>query len=349
MIKEVSLCSGIGGFSLGFEWAKFAEPIMFCDFDEWCRKVLKKNWKDIPTYNDVKEIANDPRRFISSKINKGEKWVLTSGYPCQPFSVSGNRRGEEDPRHIFPYIHRIVEQTRPTYCVFENVYGHVSMGLDEVLFEMERINYHTRQFVVSASSVGARHKRDRLWIICKNVGDTEYNGCSTSEIGRGDEEVARGSQKRSEETEQSKGASGQEDNGSLRNELSNSNNKGIRSCLGGNDIDLQKESGERRDDGTRGSSNDERSNLRPPRMKEWKYPTPNAGLVKHSYNGNHEYYKKRLRDGRQVDLAHKIFQEEGDGRLNANWTEWLMGYPIGWTNLEESQESQSNKKTDLKD
>jgi len=260
MIKEVSLCSGIGGFSLGFEWAKFAEPIMFCDFDEWCRKVLKKNWKDIPTYNDVKEIANDPRRFISSKINKGEKWVLTSGYPCQPFSVSGNRRGEEDPRHIFPYIHRIVEQTRPTYCVFENVYGHVSMGLDEVLFEMERINYHTRQFVVSASSVGARHKRDRLWIICKNVGDTEYNGCSTSEIGRGDEEVTRGSQKRSEETEQSKGASGQEDNGSLRNELSNSNNKGIRSCLGGNDIDLQKESGERRDDGTRGSSNDERSN-----------------------------------------------------------------------------------------
>lgn len=89
--------------------------------------------------------------------------------------------------------------------------------------------------------------------------------------------------------------------------------------------------------------------LRPPRMKEWKYPTPNAGLVKHSYNGNHEYYKKRLKDGRQVDLAHKIFQEEGDGRLNANWTEWLMGYPIGWTNLEESQESQSIKKTDPKD
>jgi len=160
MIKEVSLCSGIGGFSLGFEWAKFAEPIMFCDFDEWCRKVLKKNWKDVPTYNDVKEIANDPRRFISSKINKGEKWVLTSGYPCQPFSVSGNRRGEEDPRHIFPYIHRIVEQTRPTYCVFENVYGHVSMGLDEVLFEMERINYHTRQFVVSASSVSERDTKE---------------------------------------------------------------------------------------------------------------------------------------------------------------------------------------------
>ena len=236
---HIDLCSGIGGFALGFSWSDLdTKPKLFCDTEEWCRKVIAKNFPNVPIANDVKEIASDPKRFIQEK-----PFILTSGYPCQPFSVSGNRRGQEDPRHIFPYIHRIVEQTRPTYCVFENVYGHVSMGLDEVLFEMERINYHTRQFFVSASSVGARHKRDRLWIICKNVGDTEYNGCSSSEIGRGDEEIARGSQKRSEETEQSKGASGQEDNGSLRNELSNSNNEGIRSCLGGNDIDLQKESG----------------------------------------------------------------------------------------------------------
>ena len=297
MIKEVSLCSGIGGFSLGFEWAKFAEPIMFCDFDEWCRKVLKKNWNDIPIYNDVKEIANDPRRFISNKINKGEKWVLTSGYPCQPFSVSGNRRGEEDPRHIFPYIHRIIEQTRPTYCVFENVYGHVSMGLDEVLFEMERINYHTRQFVVSASSVGARHKRDRLWIICKNVGDTEYNGCSTSEIRGSNQEIARGAQKGSEETKQLKGTSGQEDNGSLRNELPNSNNERVRSCLGGNDIDLQKESGERRTDGTRSSSDDERSD---------SSTTSNEGM---------EIPNTECRSSEtQLQRESRILQEETEGR-----------------------------------
>jgi DNA (cytosine-5)-methyltransferase 1 len=297
MIKEVSLCSGIGGFSLGFEWAKFAEPVMFCDFDEWCRKVLKKNWNDIPIYNDVKEIANDPRRFISNKINKGEKWVLTSGYPCQPFSVSGNRRGEEDPRHIFPYIHRIIEQTRPTYCVFENVYGHVSMGLDEVLFEMERINYHTRQFVVSASSVGARHKRDRLWIICKNVGDTEYNGCSTSEIRGSNQEIARGAQKGSEETKQLKGTSGQEDNGSLRNELPNSNNERVRSCLGGNDIDLQKESGERRTDGTRSSSDDERSD---------SSTTSNEGM---------EIPNTECRSSEtQLQRESRILQEETEGR-----------------------------------
>ena len=89
--------------------------------------------------------------------------------------------------------------------------------------------------------------------------------------------------------------------------------------------------------------------LRPPRMEEWKFPTPNSGQVKHSYNGNNQYYEKRLKDGRQIDLTMKMYQTEGDARLNCDWTEWLMGYPIGWTNLEESQESQPNNKTDLKD
>ena len=83
--------------------------------------------------------------------------------------------------------------------------------------------------------------------------------------------------------------------------------------------------------------------LRPPRMEEWKFPTPNSGLKKHSYNGNNDYYKNREEKGRQMDLAQKMYQIEGDARLNCDWTEWLMGYPIGFTNLEESQElSQTN-------
>ena len=89
--------------------------------------------------------------------------------------------------------------------------------------------------------------------------------------------------------------------------------------------------------------------LRPPRMEEWKFPTPNSGLKKHSYNGNNEYYEKRLKDGRQVDLTMKMYQTEKDARLNCDWVEWLMGYPIGWTNLEESQESQRNNKTEQTD
>jgi hypothetical protein len=89
--------------------------------------------------------------------------------------------------------------------------------------------------------------------------------------------------------------------------------------------------------------------LRPPRMEEWKYPTPTHGMEKHSYNGNNQYYEKRLKDGRQIDLTMKMYQTEGDARLNADWTEWLMGYPIGWTNLEECQESSLTNKTESTD
>ena len=168
MLNHVDLCSGIGGFSLGFEWAGLSRPILFCDIEPWSRQILKKHWPDVPIAEDVKELANDPDRFISGRVD-----ILTAGYPCQPFSVAGNQRGTEDPRHIYPYISRIVAHKRPTWCVFENVYGHVSLGLDEVLNDMEGQGYSTRPFIVPASAVNAPHKRDRLWIIARNMADTE--------------------------------------------------------------------------------------------------------------------------------------------------------------------------------
>jgi len=199
---HIDLCSGIGGFALGFSWSDLdTTPKLFCDTDPWCRKVLAKNFPNVPIANDVKEIANEPRRFIQRK-----PFILTGGYPCQPYSVAG-KRDKEDPRVIFPFIHRIVEQVRPSWCVFENVYGHFSMGLDEVLVQMETINYATRTFIVPSSSVGALHKRDRLWIVCKDLGDPQHDGSSSTEIGGGNEETSERTQKRTETSEQSEGAS----------------------------------------------------------------------------------------------------------------------------------------------
>ena len=117
MLKHLDLCSGIGGFAFGFQQANLSEPMAFCDTDKFCHKVLNKNFPGIPIFNDVKEIADDPTRFISERPD-----IITGGYPCQAFSTSGKRLGTEDPRYIFPYLHRIIEQTRPSYCVFENVY-----------------------------------------------------------------------------------------------------------------------------------------------------------------------------------------------------------------------------------
>ena len=176
MLRHVDLCSGIGGFALGFEWAELSSPVMFCDIEPWSRKVLAKHWPHVPIAEDVKELANDARRLVPDCD------ILTAGYPCQPFSVAGKQKGTEDDRHIWPYILRIVAHKRPSWVVFENVYGHVALGLDQVLSDLEAEGYSSRTFIVPACGVDAPHRRDRLWI----VGHTEDNGRNgrTEAVGR---------------------------------------------------------------------------------------------------------------------------------------------------------------------
>ena len=196
-MRHVDLCSGIGGFALGFEWAGLSTPVMFCDIEEWCRNILKKHWTNVPIKSDVKELANDPEKLVPDCD------ILTAGYPCQPFSQAGNRKGKEDPRHIWPHIRKIVASKRPSWVVFENVYGHISLGLDAVLLDLETEGYATRTFIVPASGIGAPHKRDRVWI----VGYTEHNGPSTTALQGKHGENERGSQKGQEAPQQFTGTS----------------------------------------------------------------------------------------------------------------------------------------------
>jgi len=170
VFRHVDLCSGIGGFALGFEWAELSSPVLFCDIEPWSRKILAKHWPDVPIAEDVKELANDPNGLIPDCD------ILTAGYPCQPFSLAGERRGTEDDRHIWPYILSIVKAKRPSWCVFENVYGHVSMGLDEVLSDLEGEGYAARPFIVPACAADAPHRRDRVWIIAHSNSKSEPNG-----------------------------------------------------------------------------------------------------------------------------------------------------------------------------
>jgi len=178
-MRHVDICSGIGGFALGFQWAELSSPVLFCDIEPWSRKILAKHWPDVPIAEDVKELANDPDGLIPDCD------ILTAGYPCQPFSLAGERRGTEDDRHIWPYILSIVKAKRPAWCVFENVYGHVSMGLDEVLSDLEGESYAARPFIVPACAADAPHRRDRVWIIARNVGDT----CSVRQQGSAKKQV----------------------------------------------------------------------------------------------------------------------------------------------------------------
>ena len=196
MLKHVDLCSGIGGFALGFEWAGLSQPILFCDTDEWCRKVLNKHWPDVPIANDVKDLANDPTQIPDCDI-------LTAGYPCQPFSLAGKQKGTEDDRHIWPYIHQIVAHKRPTWCIFENVYGHVTLGLDQVLLDLECEGYASRAFVVPAASVDAPHRRDRVWI----VGNAKHNGQFAATVRRSTLQASNDNEERPDTSSQSQGTS----------------------------------------------------------------------------------------------------------------------------------------------
>ena len=209
MLRHVDLCSGIGGFALGFQWAKLSKPVLFCDIEPWSRKILKKHWPDVPIAEDVKELANDPNGLIPDCD------ILTAGYPCQPFSVAGQRRGTEDDRHIWPFIFTIIKAKRPSFCVFENVFGHVSMGLDQVLSDLEGEGYATRPFVIPACATDAPHRRDRLWIICRNVGDTKHDGSSTTKVTGSIREASKHHTQRQSKTEQFEGASQSRDSGGL--------------------------------------------------------------------------------------------------------------------------------------
>ena len=207
-LRHFDVCSGIGGFALGFRWAALSNPVAFCEIDPYCQKVLAKNFPNIPIFNDVKELVND--RPESTRTIPDHD-ILTSGYPCQPFSVAGQRRGEEDERNIWRFVFEIVKRKHPTWCVFENVYGHIAMGLDQVLHDMESEGYSTQTFVVPACSLNAPHKRDRLWI----VGNSEHDGSLASKIRRGNEETSRGTSQGQNQAEQSSRTSRRKDNVTL--------------------------------------------------------------------------------------------------------------------------------------
>jgi len=183
MLKHLDLFSGIGGFSLGLESAGLVETVAFCDFDKYCQQVLNKNWPGIPVYGDVKELNYE--KLQADGIDKID--IITGGYPCQPFSVAGRKKGEEDPRHVWPEMFRLVKELRPTWVIGENVGNHVKLGLDSVLSDLESEGYSARTFSISASSIGANHKRERLWILAYS----ERNGLTSTKNGRGIEEAIR--------------------------------------------------------------------------------------------------------------------------------------------------------------
>lgn len=150
-----SLFSGIGGLDLGLEWAGM-EIVWQSEIDEYASAVLRKHWPHVPNLGDIKAI--DPASLPSVDL-------ICGGYPCQPFSLAGQRKGQKDDRHLWPVMRQVVATVRPDWCLCENVAGHVTMGLDDVLSDLEAIGYACQPFVIPACAVGTRSIRNRVWIL----------------------------------------------------------------------------------------------------------------------------------------------------------------------------------------
>ena len=157
---HASLFSGIGGFDLAAEWAGWTN-LFNCEIDPFCQRILKYYWPDATQYTDI--------RTADFTICRGLINVLTGGFPCQPFSVAGKRRGTEDERHLWPEMLRAIREISPRWVVGENVRGILSwndgMVFEQVCADLEATGYEVQPFVLPACGVGAPHRRDRVWFV----------------------------------------------------------------------------------------------------------------------------------------------------------------------------------------
>ncbi|MCY9112063.1 DNA (cytosine-5-)-methyltransferase [Bacillus atrophaeus] len=163
-MKSIELFAGIGGIALAAEWAGI-ETVAFCEREPFCQKVLNKNFPGVPIFDDVRTLN---RQLLEEKgvIEPGGTIdIISGGFPCQPYSIAGKRRGTEDDRDLWPEMFRIIKELRPTWVVGENVANFANMELDRTLFDLESAGYKGQSFIIPAVAVGAQHQRDRVFVV----------------------------------------------------------------------------------------------------------------------------------------------------------------------------------------
>lgn len=200
-MRHASLFSGIGGFDLAAKWMGW-ENVFNCEIDPFCRKVLKYHFSNTIQYGDITK--TDFTKY------RGKVDILTGGFPCQPFSVAGSRKGKHDDRYLWPEMLRVIREIRPAWIIGENVAGITSMVqpgsetevesqaslfeedntqtiyeqefvIETICSDLEREGYSVQPVVIPACAVGAPHRRDRIWFIA-NRSNARVEGVRESEI-----------------------------------------------------------------------------------------------------------------------------------------------------------------------
>lgn len=186
-MKHIDLFSGIGGFAYAVDQVWDNAEHIFCDNDKFCQQVLKKHWPNSKIYGDIRQFtanAERDRRHSEAQQKMDEEAdrrkegcgfddcgydLLTGGFPCQPFSQAGRRRGTEDDRYLWPEMLRVIREFHPRWVIGENVGGFVTwnggMVLQQVCADLENTGYEVQPFIIPACAVNAPHRRDRVWIV----------------------------------------------------------------------------------------------------------------------------------------------------------------------------------------
>lgn len=220
-LYHLDLFSGIGGFAIAAEsvWPNIEHT--FVEYDPFCQAVLRKHWPQAKIHGDIYEFITDTRRERRQQVskcpygnekknerrtakhnNKFASWykgdgnrvcdILTGGFPCQPFSQAGRRKGTADDRYLWPAMYEAIQLFRPEWVIAENVAGLVTwnngMVLETVCSDLEKEGYEVQPFIIPACAVGAPHRRDRVWI----VGHAKHNGQHGTKNGEGGTEGING-------------------------------------------------------------------------------------------------------------------------------------------------------------
>lgn len=187
-LTHLSLFTGIGGLDLAAEWTGF-KTVGQCEWADYPTKVLEKHWPEVPRWKDIRTLTGDDF-FERTGLRTVD--VISGGFPCQPFSVAGKRRGKEDDRFLWPEMVRVIKELRPAWVVGENVAGIVRMALPDILFELEACGYRSRAFLIPACAVGARHRRYRVAIVGRYTDSRDRDKRKKREMEKGENTKSAG-------------------------------------------------------------------------------------------------------------------------------------------------------------